>query len=211
MGADHGGAAVVHQDDVVFLGAVSVRGAAGAGGEGGVDRHVLAGGGAGEDAEQSEGVLDSGDDFLDAGDHDVHARQGLREIAVALVSDDDAAAGFGDEEVGAGDADVRGEEFFAEFAACLSEEVAAFAEDAVRWQVGVGFAETFLPILAVEVEGGGDDVAGGLAAQLQDVFAEVGLDRGDAVGFQEGVEGDFLGDHGFSFGHGFGAGVLADF
>ena len=36
--------------------------------------------------------------------------QGLRQVAVALVGDDDRGAGLGDQEVRAGDADVGGEE-----------------------------------------------------------------------------------------------------
>ena len=41
-------------------------------------------------------------------------RQRLREVAVALVGDDDRGAGLGDQEVGAGDADIGGEEFLAQ-------------------------------------------------------------------------------------------------
>ena len=55
-------------------------------------------------------VLDRRHHLLDAGQRDVHARQGLREVAVALVGDDDAAAGLGDQEVGAGDADIGRQE-----------------------------------------------------------------------------------------------------
>ena len=43
----------------------------------------------------------------------MHARQGLRQVAIALVGDDDAAAGLGDQEIGAGDADIGGEELLA--------------------------------------------------------------------------------------------------
>ena len=45
-----------------------------------------------------------------------------------------------------------------------------------------------------------DDVARRLVAQLNDVFAEIGLDRGDAVGLQVIIEGDLLGDHRFALG-----------
>ena len=63
----------------------------------------------------------------------------------------------------------------------LGQDVAPLGEHAVGRQVGVRQAELRLPILAVEVEGGGDDVARRLVAELDDVFAEVGLDRRDAV------------------------------
>ena len=46
--------------------------------------------------------------------------------------------------------------------------------------------------------------------QLDDVFAEIGLHRLDAVGFEVFVDGDFLADHGFAFGYRAGAGVAAD-
>ena len=47
-------------------------------------------------------------------------------------------------------------------------------------------AELRLPVLAVQVERRRDDVAGQLVAKLDDVFAEVGLDRRDAVGVPGG-------------------------
>ena len=107
--------------------------------------------------------------------------QGLGQVAIALVGDDDAAAGLGDQEVGAGDADVGREEFLAQPGARLGQDVAPLVEHAVGRQVGVDCAEALLPVLAVEVEGRGDDVARRLVAELQDVFAKIGLDRGDAV------------------------------
>ena len=67
------------------------------------------------------------------------------------------------------------------------------------------------PILAVEVEGRRDDVAGMFVAQLDDVFAEIGFDRGDTVRFQVIIDPDLLRDHGFAFCHGLRAGLLADF
>ncbi len=48
-----------------------------------------------------------GTHLLDAGQHDMHPRQRLRQIAIALIGDDDAAAGLGDQEIRAGDPDVR--------------------------------------------------------------------------------------------------------
>src|SRR3546814_20034009 len=46
----------------------------------------------------------------------------------------------------------------------------------------------------------GDDVARRLAAELEDVFAQIGLDRLDAVGFEVIVETDLLGDHALALG-----------
>ena len=41
----------------------------------------------------------------------MHARQDLRQVAIALIGDDDRGAGLGDQEVGAGDADIGGKVF----------------------------------------------------------------------------------------------------
>jgi hypothetical protein len=79
----------------------------------------------------------------------MHARQGLGQVAIALVRDDDAAAGLGDQEVGAGDADIGGEEFLAQLGARFGQDVAAFVENAIGGQVGVQPAEIRLPILPV--------------------------------------------------------------
>jgi hypothetical protein len=50
-----------------------------------------------------------------------------------------------------------------------------------------------------------------LVAELQDVLAEIGFDRRDAVGFQEVVKRDFLGHHGLTLGDGFRPRRPADF
>ncbi len=57
---------------------------------------------------------------------------------------------------------------------------------------------------------GGDDVAGQLVAKLDDVFAEVGLDRGDAVAFQVIVDAQLLADHRLALGDGARIGGSAD-
>ena len=53
-------------------------------------------------------------------------------------------------------------------------------------------------------------MAGHLAAKLDDVFAEIGLLRVDAVGFKMVVDSAFLGDHRLALVDGCGVGVLAD-
>jgi len=171
LGAQHGGAAIVHQHHVIFLRPVQVAGAAGAGGEGGVDGKILPRRGTRQQAQQRTRILQGGHHFLDAGDGDVHARQGLRQVAIALIRHDDGGAGFRDQEIRPGDADIGGEEFFPQFRARLRQDVAALAEHAVGRQVGVGFAELFLPVLQVQMEGRGDDVARQFVAQLDDVLA----------------------------------------
>ena len=68
----------------------------------------------------------------------------------------------------------------------------------------------FLPILHVQMKGGGDNVAGEFVAKLDDIFAEVGFDRCYAMLLQVVVDGDFLADHGLALGDGAGADALAD-
>src|SRR5579883_1002615 len=50
---------------------------------------------------------------------------------------------------------------------------------------------------------------GGLA-KLDDVFAEIGLDRHHGIGFEEIVEGDLLGNHRFALGDALGADAAAE-
>ena len=111
-------------------------------------------------------------------------RQDLGEIAVALVGDDDRGAGLGDEEVRAGDAHIRREEALAQHGARLGQQLHRLGEIALGVEMGVNAPEILLHLRGVEVDGRRDDVARQLAAQLDDVFAEVGLDRRDAVRFE---------------------------
>ena len=210
IGPEHRGAAVIDQYDVVFLRPVQIAVPPRTGGEGGVNGKVLAGGGARQQPQQAGGVLQGRHHFFDAGQHDMDARQGLGQVAVALVGDDHRTAGFRDQEVGAGDPDIGGQELLPQLGARFGQDVAAFVEHAVDRQVGMGFAELVLPVLAVQVERRGDDVAGQLVAQLDDVFAEVGFHRRDAVALQMLVDADFLGDHALPLGHRAGPGLLAD-
>ena len=62
----------------------------------------------------------------------------------------------------------------------------------------------------VQMEGRRDDVARRLVAELDDVFAEIGFDRHDAVGFEKGIELDLLRHHGFALGDGLRAGLAQD-
>ena len=61
--------------------------------------------------------------------------------------------------------------------------------------------EILLDLILADMNGRRDNVARVLAAQLDDVFAEIGLDRLDAGGFEEVVELDLLGEHRFALGH----------
>ena len=101
-------------------------------------------------------------------------------------------------------------EALAENAARLVEQGRRLAEVAVGRQVRVDAAEVRLDLLLGEVHRRRDDVARRLVAELDDVFAEVGLDRLDAVRLEMLVEADLLGDHRLALGHGLRAGLPAD-
>ena len=209
-GAEHGGAAVVEDDDVVALGAVDVARAARAGRERRVDRHVLPGRRAGEHAQELRRVLERRHELLDRGEDDMRLRQDLRQIAVALVRDDDRGAGLGDEEIRPGDADIGGEEPLAQHGARLAEELHRLGQVAPRVERLVHPPEVLLDLRRGDVHRGRDDVRGHLAAELDDVLAEVGLDRRDAARLEMGVQPDLLGDHRLALGDGAGAGRAAD-
>ena len=68
--------------------------------------------------------------------------------------------------------------------------------------MGVDAAEIALDLRLGEMHGGRDDVGRHLVAQLDDVFAEVGFDRRDAVAFKVVVEADFLRHHRLALGDG---------
>ena len=101
-----------------------------------------------------------------------------------LVGDDDGGAGLGDQEIGAGDADIGLDEAVAQLGPGLGQQVRAFVEPAVRRQAGVMLAEGVGDLLHVDVDRRRNDVARRFVAQLDDIFAEVGLDRFDNVGFE---------------------------
>jgi hypothetical protein len=61
-----------------------------------------------------------------------------------------------------------------------------------------------------QVYGRRDDMARRFVAQLDDVLAEIGLDRRNPVRFKVFVEADFLGDHRLALGDGLGADRSAD-
>ncbi len=67
--------------------------------------------------------------------------------------------------------------------------------------MGMDAPEILLDLRGVEMHGGRDDVARQLVAKLDDVFAEIGLDRRDAVRLKVLVDPDLLRDHRFALGH----------
>ena len=202
-------APVVHDDQVELFRAVLVGGAAGAGDHADIGGDALAGGGTGEQTEEHGQVGEGGDDFFHTGEADMDAGRGGAEASVAFVGDDGQGAGFGDEEVGAADAEVGVQELLAQG---HSGDAGHFRDVfRVGYAQPVGEEPGYLG--AGFVEGRGDQVGRGFAGELDDVFAQVGFKDGDALGFQDGVEAEFLGDHRLAFGDdadAAGAGDLGD-
>ena len=81
---------------------------------------------------------------------------------------------------------------------------------AVGRQMRVHAAEVRLDLLLGEMHRRHDDVRGQLVADLHEVFAEVGLDRRDAVRFEEIVDRDLLADHRLALGDELRARLAAD-
>ena len=67
-------------------------------------------------------------------------------------------------------------------------------------EMRVHAAEVGLDLLLREMHRRRDDVARRLVAELDDVFAEIGLDRRDAVRLEVIVDADLLGDHRLALG-----------
>ena len=121
---------------------------------------------------------------------------GHAEAGIPLVGGKDETAGVGADEICAGDASLSLHVFFPQKDAGLAGDgfriVVVFAADA--------FAEKgFRDVAAVQVYDRLDDVGGFVAVELDDEFAEVGLQAFDAVFDEEGVEVDFLGRHRVGF------------
>jgi hypothetical protein len=84
---------------------------------------------------------------------------GLRQVAIALVGDDDRRAGFGDQEIRAGDADIGGRNF----SRSTPRASASSACGSVRSRAGSdGCARggNRLHLILREMHGRGDDVRG---------------------------------------------------
>src|SRR5437762_525980 len=71
---------------------------------------------------------------------------------------------------------------------------------AIRRQLRVQAAEVGLDLVLGKVDGRRDDVARRLAADLDQVLAEVGLDHLEAIAFECGIEADLLRDHRLALG-----------
>ena len=194
-GAEHRGAAVVEQHDVVLRRPVEIAIAFRPGVEGRVGRGFLAGRRARQHAQQHRGILERRDHLLDAGQHDVHLGQRVGEIGIAFVGDQHRRTRLGHQEVGTGQADVGIEEFLAQHMARLGHQVVALREASSEAERPMMLEEGVGHLVFGQMHRRRDDVAGRLVAQLDDVLAEIGFDRRDADLLEMIVERDLLRHH----------------
>ena len=107
-------------------------------------------------------------------------------------------------EVGPADAQVGLEEFFPQgFPGGGGQGV-----DVLHWGDAQLFREEAGHFFLALVQGGGHQVEGGFSGKLDDVFAQVGLVNVHADGFEDVVQVELLGDHGFALGGDFHAAGL---
>ena len=191
--AEHAGAPAVDEDEVHVLGAVELAGALDAGEDVDVVADRLARRRARQQPHQRRDILERGHDLLDAGDRDVHARQRRRQRRVAFVGDQRRPSRS------------RRRRSCRRRCPCRRSGSARAARRAPR-----GTAPRCRPCAACRAcawkssatssfdlcSAGADDVRRRLVVvDLQDVFAEIGLDDGHAGGLDRVVERRLLRDH----------------
>ena len=194
LAAENGRAAAVDQDEIHVLGAVELAFAFRPGQDVDVVGDRLAGRRARQKAHERRDVLQRRHDLLDARDRDVHFRQRRRQRRIALVGDQHHGSGFGDEEIAARDAHVGRQVVLPQHAARLEAELL----DAGLARGAVFFVEEIGDLVLRLVQRGTDDVRRRLVVvDLQDVFAEVGLDDGEPGRLDRVIERRLLADHRF--------------
>src|SRR5690625_1775928 len=126
--------------------------------------------------------------------------QGLREITIAFIGDNDAAAGLGNEEVRTGNTDISVQITLSQHPACLVNQLSGLRQGTSRRQIIVQAAEVRLNLLLIKMHRRCDDMAGGLPAELDDILAQIGLNGLDTSFLKKIIEADLLGYHRFSLG-----------
>ena len=121
----------------------------------------------------------------------MHRGQCRREVGVALVRDEHERAGVGDQGVASGDPDVGVDEALAQLLPRNGDK----RRDVVGDRVTDDLAEELRDFFARFVDGRCDEVGRPLAGELNDPFAEVGLDRVYALRLEVIGESDLLRRH----------------
>ena len=159
-----------------------------------VARHLLARRAARQDAKEHRERLQVGNHFLHSHDGDVAAGQGRRQARVPLVLDDGDRARLGDREVRAGDPDISLEKLRAQQPARLLRELLT-----LRLSLGVVLLlEQIRDLLLGLVNRRHNDVGGGVSSDLDDVLAQIRLDRLDSRRNEGVVQADLLVGHGLA-------------
>jgi hypothetical protein len=184
------GTAIVYQHQVYLLAGGGLHEVAGVRGDG------LAGGAAGQQAQEHAQVFLPGNDLFDAHAGNVHFRQVGPQVGVAFVGTHHEAPCFGDRKIYPRDGNVGAEKLFAQVPAGGFGEVLRVGGAFLGAQVLV---EEFADVPLLEVNGRQHDVAGRLVAELHDAFAQVGVDHFHALPGQVFVQVALLGEHGFAF------------
>ncbi len=190
------GAAVIDQHDVELLRAVGLNGRTRTANQGAVGGDGLAGAGGCEHGPQDGEIAHAGNDFLNAGDDDVNARNAGGEASIAFVGGDGNHAAVGNQEISAGDAHLGGEEGAPQSDARGSDETNRIG---VLHVYAKFVAKEIGNLMAAEVHGRSDDVVRRLMAQLHDELAQVGLPDGHADFFERRGQMNFFGDHRLGF------------
>jgi hypothetical protein len=138
----------------------------------------------------------------------VDLRQGLREVAVTLVGDDDAAPVSATRKLAPVMPTSAARKRLRSLARASASTPAA-RERALRSR-SVERRGRPGHLLLVQMDGRCDQVARRFIPQLDDVLAEIGLHRRDGVGLEEMIEIDLFADHGLAACNQFGVHRTAD-
>ena len=90
--------------------------------------------------------------------------------------------------------------FWRRIARASASSLLGLREVAVGREMAMDAAKVLDHVVLGHMDRGRDDVRGRFAADLDDIFAKVGLDRLHAGRFEGLVEADLLGDHRFALG-----------
>ena len=180
----HGGTAVIDEDYVQVLRAVT-------GGyarpHGGVGVHALTGGGTRQKLQECLVVLEGGQQLLNTHERDEGIGQGQAHTAVAFGFYDGHGAGVSDTEVHARNGDLSREELLAQTVTRSLRKLGGLIGN-IRVNAFNLLEEDIADFAAVTVNCRNQDVRGAVFAQLHDFFRKVGLNGVNAVLFQELVQ-----------------------
>ena len=120
-------------------------------------------------------------------DDDMRLRQKPRQIAIALVGDDDRGAVSATRKFAPVMPASAASKWRRRHGARLGDQRGALVQRRVRRQPLMCALRKLLSTSAPsEMKGGRDDMARRFVAKLDDVFAKIGFDRRDAIGFEDG-------------------------